>query len=63
MIIEYANLIDEIPKKLHRDAIGKIQVGDQHIQGCLLWMDDVALIHHNKDTLQQMLDTTNEITK
>ena len=29
--------------------------------GCLLWMDDVVLIHHDKHIMQNMIDTTNEI--
>ena len=29
--------------------------------GCLLWMNDVVLIHHDKHIMQNMIDTTNEI--
>ena len=31
--------------------------------GCLLWMDDVVLIHHDKEEIQKMLNITNEIAK
>ena len=31
--------------------------------GCLLWMDDVVLIHHDKHIMQNMIDTTNEIAQ
>ena len=27
----------------------------------LLWMDNVCLIHHDLETLQEMLDTTNHV--
>ena len=29
--------------------------------GCLLWMDNEVLIHHDKHIMQNMIDTTNEI--
>ena len=29
--------------------------------GCLLWMNDVVLIHHDQHIMQNMRDTTNEI--
>ena len=34
-----------------------------HHPGCLLWMDDVVLIHHEKEEIQKMLDTINDIAK
>jgi len=62
-VIEYANLMDDIAKELLDNAIGTQQLWSNNIPGCLLWVDDVALIHNNKDELQNMLDTTNEIAK
>ena len=62
-IIEYANLIDEIAKEIKEENTGITKIGDDQIHGCLLWMDDVALIHTNKDELQKMLNITDEISK
>ena len=62
-VVEYANLIDEISKEIAVKGIGNIKVGQNNIPGCLLWMDDVALIHHNKDELQEMLNVTEDISK
>ena len=60
-VIEYANLMDDIAKELLNNAIGTQQLGINNIPGCLLWVDDVALIHKDRNELQNMLDTTNEI--
>ncbi len=60
-VIEYATMIDEISKELQRKDQG-IDMENSKI-GCLLWMDDVALIHHDRESLQQMLDTTNDIAR
>ena len=62
-VIEYANLIDEIAKEIKEETTGITKIGDNQIYGCLLWMDDVALIHKNKDELQKMLNITEEISK
>ncbi len=62
-VIEYANLMDEIAKELQKENKGNLKIGAQNIMGCLLWMDDVALIHHDIEELQQMLDITDEIAK
>ena len=35
------------------EKIGTTQIGNQTVGGCLLWMDDVALIHKNKNELQR----------
>ena len=59
-VIEYANLIDEIAKEISMEKIGTTKIGSTEIEGCLLWMDDVALIHKNKSELQKMLDITDE---
>ena len=60
-VIEYANLMDEISKELHDLNIGNQKLWNNTISGCLLWMDDVALIHHDKEELQRMLYTTNDL--
>ena len=60
-VIEYANLIDEISKEINNRNQGKIRTWGTETTGCLLWMDDVALIHHDKKELKKMLETTNEI--
>ncbi len=60
-VIEYAVLIDEISKELGNKDLG-IEIENTKI-GCLLWMDDVALIHHDRATLQRMMDTTEDIAK
>ena len=31
--------------------------------GCLLWMDDVVLVHHDKEEIQKMLNITDDIAK
>ena len=62
-VIEYANLIDEIAKEINMEKIGTTKIGTTEIEGCLLWMDDVALIHKNKIKLQKMLDITDEVAK
>ena len=62
-VIEYANLIDEIAKEINMEMIGTTKIGTTEIEGCLLWMDDVALIHKNKIELQKMLDITDEVAK
>ena len=55
-VIDYANLIDDISKELN-----ELTIANQKL--CLLWMDDVALIHHDKEELRRMLNTctTNEL--
>ena len=63
-VIEYANLIDEIAKEISTEKIGTTKIGTTEIERCLLWMEDVALIHkNNKIELQKMLDITDEIAK
>ena len=53
-VIEYANLIDDISKELHELTIGNQKLWNNIIPGCLLWMDDVALIHQDKEELKKM---------
>ena len=62
-VIEYANLIDDIAKELEYKHEGYQEIWVYTTLGCLLWMDDVVLIHHDKEELQEMLDTTNDIGK
>ncbi len=62
-VIEYANLMDEISKEIIDSNTGHLKYQKYSIPGCLLWMDDVVLIHHDKDQLQKMLDITDDISK
>jgi hypothetical protein len=62
-VIEYANLMDEIAKELENEKNGLQKIWNNDIPGCLLWMDDVALIHHDREILQKMLDITDDIAK
>ena len=62
-VIEYDNLIDEIAKELQLKSVGYQKVGNNTTLGCLLWMDDVVLIHHSKEEIQNMLDITDDIAK
>ncbi len=61
-VIQYATIIDEIAKEINRKNLG-IEIPGMGKQGCLLWMDDVALIHHDLTELQKMMDTTNDIAQ
>ena len=58
-VIEYATLIDEIAKELQNARV-ESPIEDDEILGCLLWMDDVALIQHNLESLQAMMNITND---
>ena len=62
-VVEYANLIDEIAKQIKHENTGKTTINDTELTGCLLWMDDIALIHHDDKELQKMLNITEEIAK
>jgi len=59
-VIMYAVLMDEIAKEIKRRNLG-IAGEDGTNTGCLLWMDDVALIANNPEEMQEMLDITSEI--
>ena len=61
-VVEYATLIDEISKELKKRDQGITTTAGTKIDS-LLWMDDVCLIHNDRDKLQQMLDTTNHVAK
>ena len=62
-VIEYANLMDEIAKELQEQSTGYQKIWNNTTMGCLLWMDDVVLIHHDKEEIQKMLNITDEIAK
>ena len=57
---QYAALIDEISKELRKKGLGLKMYENLNIDS-LLWMDDVCLIHHDLETLQEMLDMTNHV--
>ena len=59
-VIMYATLMDEIGKEVKTRNLG-VDMGHGEKIGCLLWMDDVALISENKEELQEMLNITEEI--
>ena len=61
-VVEYATLIDEISKELRKRAQGVTTAPGTKIDS-LLWMDDVCLIHRDRDKLQQMLHITNQVAK
>ena len=62
-MIEYANLMDEIAKELQEKSTGNQEIWSNTTMGCLLWMDDVVLIHHDKEEIQKMLNITDDIAK
>ena len=54
-------MMDEINKEMIKKKIGpKLQSTEEYI-GCLLWMDDVALISENHKDLQTMLNITYDV--
>ena len=55
-VIEYANLMDEIAKELKSKKVRNQQVWNSNINGCLLWMDDLALFHHDMYTHGHLLE-------
>ena len=59
-VIMYATLMDEIAKEVKQRNLG-VNMGQGTKIGCLLWMDDVALISENKEEMQEMLNITEEI--
>ena len=62
-VIEYTNLMDEIAKELQEKSTRYQTIWSNTSMGCLLWMDDVVLFHHDKEEIQKMLSITHEITK
>ena len=60
-VIQYALLMDDINKEIIKEDIGpKLDCAKEPI-GCLLWMEDVALISNDPKELQKMLNITNEV--
>ena len=47
-VIEYTNLMNDISKELLDNSIGT-QLWSTNFPGSLLWVDDVAVIHNNKN--------------
>ena len=62
-VIEYVNLMDEIAKELQQKSTGNQEIWNNTTMGCLLWMDDVVLIHNDKEEIQKMLSITDDIAK
>ena len=60
-VIQYSLMMDEINKEMEQKNIGPKMNNINVPIGCLLWMDDVALIAENRTQLQQMLDITHDI--
>ena len=59
-VIEYATLMVEIAKELQQRNL-EIETQQNYILDSLLWMDDVCLIHHDLQKLQEILDVTNHV--
>ena len=62
-VAQYALLMDEINKEIEINAKGITVPNTEKKVGCLLWMDDVALISTEEKELQEMLNITNDISK
>ena len=61
-VIMYATLMDEIGKEIKKHNLGiQLPQTDEKL-GCLLWMDDVALIANTQQQMQDMLNITQEIS-
>ena len=55
-VIQYALIMDEINKEIQKHKLGPKFDNLQQSTGCLLWMDDVALVSSDTDELQAMLN-------
>ena len=53
--------MDEINKEIQKHKLGPQFDNLQQSTGCLLWMDDVALVSSDTDKLQAMLNITHDI--
>ena len=60
-VIQYALIMDEINKEITRQKAGPILINTNEHIGCLLWMDDVALVADNAEDLQNMLNITYDV--
>jgi hypothetical protein len=56
----YATVMDEIAKEIAARNIGA-KIGNNKRIGCLLWMDDVALIANSKKDMEKLLEITQQI--
>ena len=59
-VIRYAALIDEISKELRKKGLG-LKMNENIDIDSLQWMDDVCLVHHDLEILQEMPDMTNHV--
>ena len=60
-VLQYALLMDEISKEIHRNQKGvKLEDINETI-GCLLWMDDVLLIAEDPNEMKEMLKITDRV--
>ena len=55
--------MDEISKNIKEANLGIKIPGEEKKIGCLLWMDDVALIANNRKEMQAMLNITDDTAK
>jgi len=62
-VAQYALLMDEINKEIQQHDIGCKQISEGKKIGCLLWMDDVALIANNPDDMHKLLEITYTIAQ
>ena len=60
-VIQYALIMDEINKEIQKHKLGPKFDNLQQSTGCLIWMDDVALVSSDTDELQAMLNITHDI--
>ena len=60
-VLQYALMMDEINKEIQKLKLGPKLINLQQTTGCLLWMDDVALISSDTYELQKMLNIIHDI--
>ena len=56
----YATMMDEIAEEIQNQNLG-VKLDEETKVGCLLWMDDVALIANDQTEMQEMLNITGKI--
>ena len=59
-LIEYGTLLDEIAKELRQRNLGYVTQANITLDS-LLWMNDVCVIHHDLEKLQEILNVTNHV--
>ena len=57
-VIQFALLMDEISKNIHKENLG-IKIDENNKIGCLEWVDDISLLTQTSPEMQKMLDITN----